>query len=203
MVLFSQLRISDDGSKMYINAHVNGAEYFKDVYIESITIMTSEKISETDPRVPTSDYIYTQSMVPNTKEINLVLKPSDFLKIWEEDSNSMAFKRNDMSNTLFFVYIKCTGIPSSDTPCTLDKEWTMGVVFDETMLYQRVMNFTKALQDNCSVPIGFVDFILLWNAFKASVETEHFISAIKFFNMLFDIADNKDLKSMKGCGCYG
>ena len=60
-VIFDQLRISDDGKRMYINAHVNKACYFDDVYLDSITIMTSDKVSETNSRIPTSDYIYNQT----------------------------------------------------------------------------------------------------------------------------------------------
>ena len=31
MILFDQLRISDDGQRLYINAHVNKADYFKNL----------------------------------------------------------------------------------------------------------------------------------------------------------------------------
>lgn len=204
MVIFDQLRIADDASKLFINARVNGADYFNDVYIDSITIMTADRVSETSPGVPTSDYIYTTKMADNVKEVNLVLTALDFIKVWEEDPHAMPFKQSDMSKTLFFVYIKCKGTPSGATPCTLDNEWSLGVVFDENLLHQRVMDFTKDLLDDCNIPIGFIDFILLWNAFKASIETEHYIPAIKFFNMLFNIMDNRGFKGIsKGCGCHG
>lgn len=49
MILFDQLRISDDGKRLYINAHVNKADYFANVYIDSIVIMTADKVSETAP----------------------------------------------------------------------------------------------------------------------------------------------------------
>lgn len=204
MIIFDQLRLADDSSKMFINARVNSAAYFNDVYIDSITIMTADRVSETSPGVPTSDYIYTTKMADNVKEVNLVLTALDFIKVWEEDPHAMPFKQSDMSKTLFFVYIKCKGTPSGATPCTLDNEWSLGVVFDENLLHQRVMDFTKDLLDDCNIPIGFIDFILLWNAFKASIETEHYIPAIKFFNMLFNIMDNRGFKGIsKGCGCHG
>lgn len=204
MVIFDQLRIADDASKMYINAHVNNADYFKDVYIDSITIMTADRVSETTPDIPTSEYIYTQKMEDNAKSLDLVLSALDFTKIWETDPKAMMFKNADMSKTLFFVFIKCKGTPAETSPCNLSKEYTLGVVFDENLLHQRVMDFTKDLLDDCNIPIGFIDFILLWNAFKASIETEHYIPAIKFFNMLFDIMDNRGFKGItKGCGCHG
>lgn len=200
-VIFDQLRISDDGERMYVNVHVNKASCFDNIYIDSITIMTADKVSETSPDIPTEDYIYQQSFKDNVKEIDLVLKAEDCIKRWEEDASAMRFLQKDMSRTLFFVYIKIKGVPCECTPCRLDEEVTVAVVFDTNMLYQKVMNYTKDLLKDCSIPQAFVDFILLWNAFKASVETEHFIPAIKYYNMLFDKIGNVSIT--KGCGCHG
>lgn len=205
MVIIEQLRISDDGKKMYINAHVNEASYFQNVYLDSITIMTSDKVSETNPYSPTEDYIYKKVIEGNEKRVDLVLTASDFIRYWETDANAMRFTQSDMSKTLFFVYFKVKGTPSEDTPCTLDEEVTIGVTFDEKLLYQKVMGYTKGLADDCAVPVGFADFILLWNAFRASVETEHFIPAIKYYNMLFDNWDGSGVPYVAGrrCGCNG
>ena len=196
-VLFDQLRISDDGKRMYINLHVNKAEYFSNIYLDSITIMTSDKVLETNPYMPTEDYIYRKTFVGNQKELDLVLSASDF---------NEHFPQSNLENNLFFVYIKVKGTPDPCTPCTLDDEITIGVTFDDKLLYQKVMGFTKQLADNCRIPVGYADFILLWNAFKASVETDHWIPAIKYYNMLFDMGDiNTSSKSsgLKPCGCHG
>lgn len=204
MIIFDQLRISDDGKRMYINAHVNKASYFNDIYIDSIVIQTADKVSETDPGLPTSDYVYIQKVEENTKELNLVLEASDLSKSWESDPNAIAFNRRDMSKTLFFVYIKCKGTPGSCTPCKLDEETTLGVVFDENVLHQKVMDYTKKLVADCNVPSEFINFILLWNAFKSAIETEHYIPAIKFFNMMFDeVGKSCQSRTIKTCGCNG
>ncbi len=204
MILFDQLRISDDGQRLYINAHVNKADYFKNRYIDSVVIMTADKVSETAPGTPTSDYIYKKEIEGNVKELDLVLTPLDFTKSWETDPKAMAFNRADMSNTLFFVYIKCKGTPVECTPCRLDEETTLGVVFDENVLYQRVMNYTKELAADCSIPTEFTDFILLWNAFKAAIETEHYVAAIKFYNKLFGVVRSGYSNNIiKTCGCNG
>ena len=204
MIIFDQLRISDDGKRLYINAHVNKADYFNDVYIDSIVIQTADKVSETDPGLPTSDYVYIKKAEENAKELNLVLEASDLSRSWESDPNAIAFGRGDMSKTLFFVYIKCKGTPGSCTPCRLDEETTLGVVFDENVLHQKVMDYTKELIADCSVPSAFIDFILLWNAFKSAIETEHYIPAIKFYNMLFDeVGKSCQNRTIKTCGCNG
>lgn len=204
MILFDQLRISDDGQRLYINAHVNKADYFKNRYIDSVVIMTADKVSETAPETPTSDYIYKKEIEGNVKELDLVLTPLDFTKSWETDPKAIAFNRADMSNTLFFVYIKCKGTPGECTPCRLDEETTLGVVFDENVLYQRVMDYTKELVADCSIPTEFTDFILLWNAFKAAIETEHYVAAIKFYNKLFGVVRSGYSNNIiKTCGCNG
>lgn len=203
MVIFDQLRISDNGKYLYINAHVNKASYFNNIYIKKVTILTADQVSETDPTVPTSNYIYQYTVAEKQKEINLVLDSSDFQKVWEEDPKAAMFKQEDISNTLFFVYIECYGIPGICTPCRLDELTTLGVVFDENILYQRVMDYTKELTDDCCVHTGFTDFILLWYAFKAAIETEHYIAAIKFYNMLFGDLNNNYIKYTGGCGCHG
>lgn len=205
MIIFDQLRVSDDGRRLYINAHVNKAEYFENIFIDTLTIMTSDKVLETNPHEPTEDYIYKQEFEGTQKEINLVLEANDFIKTWEEDAQAMRFNVADMSRTMFFVYVKVKGTPDACTPCTLDEEITVGVTFDEHLLYQRVMGFTKSLADNCQIPKDFIDLILLWNAFKAAIETEHWIPAIRFWKMLFDrgregVPANIALKT---CGCHG
>lgn len=205
MIIIDQLRVSHDGTKLNIDAHVNSADYCAKVYIDSITIMTAEKVSETSPEIPTENYIYYKEIKGEEKELSLALTPSDFTKVWETDAKAMAFRQSDMSKTLFFVYIKYKGTPDlSSAPCAEDKEYTLGITFDEKVLYQKVMNYTKDLLKCCEVPLGFIDYILLWTAFKASISTGHYISAIKFFNLLFDSSGtNGYVETVKTCSCHG
>ena len=194
MVIVDQLRISDDGKTMYLNVHVNTAAYFDDIYLDKITIMTADKVSESAPELFTDDYVYQYTVDGQQKELALVLQPTDF---------NERFSKSNFSSDLFFVYIKCKGTPDSCTPCRLDEEITLAVTFDENILYQKVMDFTKAFADKCVIPVGFTDFILLWNAFKASVETEHYASVIKFWNMLFDRYTGGSSYRTSNCGCHG
>lgn len=195
-VIIDQFRISDDGKRMYINLHVNTASYFDNIYLDSITIMTADKVSETNPNEPTEDFIYKKEIDGNQKELNLVL-PNEDISDWN-------YQKRDLTSDLFFLYVKIKGVPDPCTPCRLDEEITIGVTFDENLLYQRVMNYTKELLKDCTVPIGLADFILLWNAFKAAVNTEHWISAIKFYNMLFEAgSDAPVVVGPKLCGCHG
>jgi hypothetical protein len=209
-VIFDQLRISDDGKRMYINVHVNTAPDFDNVYLDSIKIVPADRVLETDPNTPSSDYIYYKQFEGNQKVSGLVVSAVDFNETWETPSINPCSPcspckcKAELSNTLFFVYVKTKGTPGPCVPCRLDEEYTLGVVFDENLLYQRVMGYTRELVEDCNIPQGFIDFILLWNAFKAAIETEHFIPAVKYYNMLFDGSAPAFSSSVKGgCGCRG
>lgn len=201
-VVIEQLRISDRGTRMHIDLHVNKAEMFKNVFLDSLTIMTADKVPETYPDIPTEDYIFRMDFDKCAKCAHLVLDLESFNTAainWNELEQEpicptkpyarLPFNKSNLSTDLFFVYIRIKGVPGECTPCRLDEEITLAATFDEHLLYQRVMDFTKGLADTCQVPTGFTDFILLWNAFKAAIETEHFIPAIKYYNMLFGIYD--------------
>jgi hypothetical protein len=197
MIIFDQLKISDNGKEMYINFHVNGADYFQNIYLESLTIMTADQVSETDPLTPTADYIYQLEFQEDLKEYNTVLLPTDF---------NENFTKSNFSSDLFFVYVKCKDAPLIGCPpCRMDEMTTLGVTFDEALLHQKVLGYTNELVAECSVPQGFTDFILLWNAFKSAIETEHYIMAIQYWKMLFEMGSNSGgyIGNKSGCGCHG
>jgi hypothetical protein len=195
VILFDQLRVSDDGKRMYISIHVNRASYFDDIYLDEIVITTADKVLETSPTIPSEDYIYKKVFDNGMKEADIVLLPTDF---------NEHFTKSNFSSDLFFVYVKVKGTPDPCTPCRLDEEVTLGVTFDESLLYQQVMQFTKSLAEDCNIPVGFTDFILKWNAFKAAVETEHYIPAINYYQQLFDNTVGISTKgTSKPCGCHG
>lgn len=214
MIIFDQLRLSDDGRKLYINVHVNSASYFKDIYLDKIVVKSGDKVLEaTTPELYSVDEdgnpidaLYVKAFDGNVKEAALVITANDCLRTWEKDVDKINFKHSDMQKTLFFVYVRCKGTLGECTPCGLDELTSVGVTFDDKLLYQRVMNWTKQLGDDCSIPTGFVDFILLWNAFKASIETSHYVPAIKYWNTLFGVGDGFaewSSNNVKGCGCHG
>ena len=198
MVIFDQLRISDNGKLMLVNFHVNKAEYFKYIFLESLTIMTADQVSETDPLTFSTQYVYRVDFEEGMKEYNVALQPTDF---------NENFTKSNFSSDLFFVYVKCKDAPIIGCPpCRLDELTTLGVTFDEAMLHQKVLGYTNELVADCVVPQGFTDFILLWQAFKSAIEAEHYIMAIKYWRMLFEdygIGSGEYIGNKSNCGCHG
>ena len=234
MIIFDQLRISDDGKRMYLNFHVNTASYFEDVTLESVTVIPALsdgelQISETDCTSPTDHYIYKKIYGEDIKEDGIVLDKAVLDEAFNNTDSQgeakhdgptakAAFTDDSFSSNLYFVYVKCVIPEDKLNPCvpcsSASAMTTLGVTFDESLLYQKVMQFTKDLAADCTVPTSFTDFILLWNAFKASVETEHYVPAVKYYQMLFGTdavfaqSSNISYNSKTGiinkpCGCHG
>ena len=193
MLIFDQLRISDDGNTLFVDAHVNKASYFDNIVIDQVIIQVSDQVSETDPLLPGSSFIY-KTINHNTRELHLALKAqTDFDKPY-----------TTLSDMLIFVYVVCKGVPDPCTPCRLDEMTTLGVTFDENLLYQKVLHLTRELANKCMIPKGFIDLILLWYGFKAAIETEHYIQAIDFWKkMFFGHHGISGLSDFKPCGCHG
>lgn len=204
-VIFNLLKMSEDGNTLYVDVKVNGAEPFENIYLDGITVMTADKVSETDPRSPTSEYIYKETFDQSQqlKEYAWAFTAADFLKSWEEDVDLMKFSNEEMHKTLFFIYIKIRGVVSGTSPCGSDEEVTIGITFYDLLLHRRVMYYTRSLADDCNVPVGFADFILLWNAFKTAVDLGHYVKAIEFFNQLFFNPKMGGEVLTSKCGCHG
>lgn len=108
----------------------------------------------------------------------------------------------DLSKDMLYVYFSITGIPSPDTPCRLDEIYTLGVTFNEGAIYNRMMGYTKEIINTCEVPKGFIDMILQLEAVKASIETENYASANKFYRRLINTKSSVSTSNIN-CGCHG
>lgn len=204
MIVYDQLRVSDDGKQLYIDAHVSLASCFDEITIQSLYICLGSQVYETLTIDPESNgYIYKKEYDEDIREIHECISIDD---------ESLIYSKTSFSKDLFFVYIGCSAVPQGCECYASIGNYVLGVTFDEDLLYQKVMQYTKNIADDCQIPVEFTDFILLWNAFKASVETEHYIPAIKYYNMLFgmDVEGNSygayDKNSgiiSKPCGCHG
>lgn len=200
MIIFDQLRISYDKSKLYINVHVNEDEAFDNIYLKKLTIKIPSEVSEMAPELADGEFVYQETIDGEEKTASWVITPAMM---------NEHFVQADFSKCLFFVYVECKASGSPNPcfeclPCSMQQMTTLGIVFDITLLHQKVMGYTKELNMDCVIPQHFIDFILQWNAFKASIETGHYIPAINFYNMMFgDLYNSTTYNTNSRCGCHG
>lgn len=198
MVIFDQLRISDDGTCLYLDVHVKNVADLENVYIEEIAICRDVDTENSSPsEYPEDNYIYKEPF-SNVKNVSRELTIDDFKPFIQTNNLSDI---TDLSHNLFFIYIKCTDTAASEACCCAYSNPKIGVTFDSGILYNIAMNLTRELADTCSVPSEFIDFILNFFALKTSINTGNFIPAIRFFNTL--LKKKVSSSTFKGCGCHG
>ena len=189
MVVIEQLRISSDGQKLFIDAHINKSSYFENLVIDKISIDTQNTVLQSFDG-PSENPVFTHSTITNTlrpKEVHLVV-----------DKNIIDA---DLCKDMLYVYFHVSGTPSSNTPCGLDSPYTLGVTFNEGIIYNRMMGYTKEIANTCEIPMGFIDMILQLEVIKAAIETENYVTANKFYNRLINLKSSST--SNINCKCHG
>lgn len=191
MVIFDRLELSEDRKKVLIDVHVPDSIYHVDRYIDTITIDTQDTVLEhfSSPS-PNPVFEYKVTGTENPKEVHLEVSKTDMLTF-----------TGDFSKTLFFVYVKTKGLPfPPDTPCGQDDPYTLGVMYDRSVVYGKIMNFVREVASNCTIPKNFIDLILRMEALDISIKTKHYVQAGKMFNLVMgDIVSPKTVN----CNCNG
>jgi hypothetical protein len=188
-VIFDQVRISDNGQQFFINAHVNKASIYNNVYISRLTICTEDQVSEFNPLYYREHSVYQRDFVEPIKELDIVLDKED------------VFENKDFSHNMFFVYIDCIEDPVSEES-VLDAYPAPCITFDYGVIFNKAMNFTKEVAKNCCLHTNFIDFILNYEAMKIAIETDHYIPAIKYWSNMFKDKRTKNCIN-NSCSCYG
>lgn len=198
MIVFDQVRISDDGKVFYLDAHVKTSASFNDVYITKLAIIRDTEMSETDAtEFPVGDYAYFEGwdVDEEVKEIHKVITLNDLNPL-------LTPTIKDLSHNLFFVYIECEGTPSFDTPCNSYSNPSIAVTYDTGRIYDIGMGYVRELSADCTIPSGFIDFILNNEALKFSISTGHYIPAKQYFDNIMGYSRGKR-GIVKNCGCHG
>ena len=192
MVIFNECRIDKEGKNLIVDVSVDSLSYYKNIYLESITIDTDKTFIENGP---SSNYIYIKEFdVPDAQG-------NGGLKNIRLNFNYKELRLDNLNDNILFVYIGVGGIPEPDTPCGMDNKYSVAVAINMRPVYNMAMSYLKELEGTCTTPKGFIDMILRLKAFELSIKTGNFITAIKQWDKLLK---NKGIVSpTKGCGCNG
>ena len=202
MIVFDQVRISDDGKVFYLDAHVKTSASFNDVYITKLAIVRDTEMSETDTtEFPVGGYAYFEGwdIDEDVKEIHKVITLDEFNAVLNTEHLPTM---TDLSHNLLFVYIECEGTPSFDTPCNSYSNPSIAVTYDTGRIYDIGMGYVRELSADCTIPSGFIDFILNNEALKFSIGTGHYIPAKQYFDNIMGYSRGKR-GIVKNCGCHG
>ena len=171
MVIFNELRISEDRSCLIIDCEIENVDIYKDMYIKEIWLEYYKDASAASMPGSKAYRIYENS--GDDKKVR-----AKRVSMYESSIQFTQFSTDMFADGLFFVIVRCEGtLPASvvNYPCGYDETTKIGVVLDWKSFYKRGMQYVSALYSSCNsrsfceYPAGFEDFIILWNSLKLAI----------------------------------
>lgn len=186
MIVFEELRITNDGETLIVDARVRSEVYYDLVYIDKVVIDTEETYKE---GTPSSTPVYSYTVDGNNKTISLTIDKSQIIP--------------DFKEHMFFVYVIAKGIPTPSVPCGMDNQTTLGVVLYMGNIYNNFMGYIKEMGNgNCQIPSGFIDQILRYKALNLAIDSGHYTQGIQYYNQWFS-GNRQSVTINSNCGCNG
>ena len=195
MIQFSELRISTDGKKLYVDCHVENFVIYNNVYISAIYIdYYKNRLASGSPSEHAICMYENINDDPTVKQCSATLR--------ETELEGHDFGTNKFRGGLFYVYVICdtNGASLATADCGWDSMTTMGIVTDWQKIYNEGMMYINEMVNgkNCGVSDNFQDFILRWYAFRLAIETCDYDSLDKLWDGLFGNME----PNYSGCGCF-
>ena len=171
MVTFNDLRISLDGKKILIDASVEPYDFYDNMYIESLAIVTDEQYNSSG--IITSS-VYSKDFSDQPKRISLEISIEDMKDISSLDKN------------IFYVYITCNGTMNEDPGCGWNNKTDIGVVLNWYPIYKIGINHMKRVTNSCcELDKEFMDYILRLKSFELSLRTGNYVLANENYRKWF------------------
>lgn len=165
MIKIDELEILPNGKELKIAMHISDNPSYTDKYLDSISIDNQNTYSiEGD----FTKCVYNKSFDENTKHIILIIKQEDLLH------------NANLDKDLFFIKIT----PNSGSP-------KYAAVYNKYKMYDVGMKYLRELNEKCSIPKGFEDYILRLKALELSLKSNNNLQAIKYWNKFTSLEGNK------------
>ena len=203
MVIFNDLRITEDKDCLIVDCYIEDIDGYAGMYIDSVYVDYYENV--TTFGVPTEKAIKLYEHVDgkNDRAIRKVLKKSQL--------NASTFGTDTFDKGLFFITVRCDGTPTNPSilegySCGRDDVVDVGAALDWKSVYERGIGYAAKLADECNTCEnlgGFKDFIFLWYALQLAISTCNWDEVRKLWKKIWRKksmgAVHPALKS--GCGC--
>lgn len=199
MIHFNTLLIEDN--KLVYDASVKEASYYDNVYIKAIVVHNQD------------------TYLTNPTKESLLSEPCIFKKEYTTDDFSTKVKEaseeltaatitaggGNIEKDLFYVYAIATVSGTiGDIPCTEDqREVVLCVLVNNQALLKGSMAYVKEYGEDCAVPNGFIDWILRSKLVEVALKTKNYITANKYWKMMFYDDAVVSSSTTNKCGCHG
>ena len=203
MVIFNDLRISEDKDCLIVDCEIEDVDGYDGMYIESVSLEWYGNVLDTGYPSEKSYQMYSDDGTKANTHVRL--------SVTIDDINIDGFGADTFDNGLFFVYVHCDGTPTNpDTldgyGCGADKTWDTGIVLDWKMIYEWGMGYAaklaKSCGNKCDEPTGFKQFIMFWYALQLAISTCDYSRVRDLWNRILRMYKTSNSASLSsGCGC--
>ena len=201
MIQFNELRITQDGKNLIIDAQVQDISYYTDVYIDSIIIDSQNTfVSSGASSSPLFKYTYDATTASTLGYVTLTSGGKLKGIRMTIPYNSLG-ETSNLDKDLLFVYVTIIGTPSSNTPCNMDLTYELGIVYNTYPFYLRGMNFIKELNSSCELPKQLIDYMLRQKVLETCIQVGDYTKAVEYWKKFF--TGDYQVINLKTCSCNG
>lgn len=205
MVIFNELRISDDKEKLIVDCYVENLSFYSDMYISSIDLYYYKNADSTGNPVDCDKVLSVYENKNDDKTVRAVRKCIDIA-----DADVLGLQQPNFDGGLFFVRVECDGDLAPEAyslPCGMDDVVDIGIIVDWEKLYHGGMQYISRLTDGCADPCegvpGLENFIILWHSFRIALSVPDYVLIGKLWSRILRLLGGGAGFSVAtpGCGC--
>lgn len=217
MVIFNELRITEDKSTIIVDCQIEDVDGFDGFYIDQVKLEYYEQFvsdsHSSDDAVTLYQYDDDDESAQTIRHFRMCFSPDSYDPT--EVTVPSTFGTKSFDNGMFFVFVRCGGSSTNTAvylgySCEAIAETAIGVILDWKRVYEYGISFAAKLAYNCGNkcddPSGFENFILLWYALQLAISTCDYGQAKvlwKRFLRAFSSATTTSFSLTSGCGCKG
>ncbi len=203
MVIFNELRITEDAKCMVIDFEIEKVDVYKPMYIQSVYLEYYKNANAVSMPSGKAYCLYENKGEDRNVRAMRLNFPVDGLR--NTDLGVTTFV-----NGLFYVIVNCGGEPASIVgymPCTYDDTRRIGAILDWKAFYDRGMAYISSLFGPCSSCPDYTDFehfAVLWEALKMAISTCDWNLVSELWDKFLLTPEAKageTVVTRSGCGC--
>lgn len=203
MVIFSELALSEDGSRLSVECSVRDLSIYDGMYIKSIAVEYYANAQVSGEPSEKAIHIFDNAGADKTvKYVRTYLDASDARV-------KKMFELSTFSGGLFYIIVECDGelgAAVAGLPCGYDETRDTGVILDWCLLYRIGMNYIAEMNCKCHSECrnlsGFDGFVILWHSIRVASESKDLtmLNTLwkKFLRVVWTVG--KNISSNCGCG---
>jgi len=205
MIVFDELRVTNDAQTLVIDVRIRKEEIYKDVHITNIVVGTHKTYKEgsLNGEGTTIPFNILNKYTDSNDHVLLRLENYDLNPVAKKDSKEYI----DLEKDLIYVYVNTTPLNNSNCPslpCDMMQTHNIGVTLYMGNIYNLFMRYMNELNNkSCDnqVPQNLIDLILRYTALTTAIDSKHFIKANEFYTKWF--SGDKFNMTESNCGCHG